>query len=237
MSFIPGAAGVAAQMPDGFTGLGMKAADAADANTTFTSVMTDVQVVSITAARTYTLPSTDISGTTVKKGREIVFRNRGAFDLTILSSVGNTVETIRVGYVRLRALQDAPTTAAHWSVEEVYEKYFHASAYTNLSDAGVKTFALIRQNESLTVRIPLTISGTKPNTARPQLAVLFPVRFRPGSDLNLVAWVQNNATTSISNAYAKTDGNLDFYTSTGSATWTSGTAAQIFESAVSYPLV
>lgn len=81
----------------------------------------DIQIFSPTAAHDVNLPTTSVAS-----GRAFYIVNRGGFALTIKSSGGNTVITPSTGTVTngvylVRALQAAPTTAAHWMVECVYE--------------------------------------------------------------------------------------------------------------------
>lgn len=94
--------------------------------TTLTSSDSRQQIFQLSAARTVVLPSTG-----VLKGHVYVLENTGAFDLTIQSSNlsvlirangTNITATIQKGRVVLVALQDAPTTPAHWRVQDLYEE-------------------------------------------------------------------------------------------------------------------
>ncbi len=81
----------------------------------------DIQIFSPTAAHDVNLPTTSVAS-----GRAFYIVNRGGYALTIKSSGGNTVITPSTGTVTngvylVRALQAAPTTAAHWMIEYINE--------------------------------------------------------------------------------------------------------------------
>jgi hypothetical protein len=83
-----------------------------DQAVTLTNKSSRFQVVTLTAARTYTLPSTGI-----KAGDTFTFINRATVDsyrLNLNSSGGNAVDWIVNGKITVIALQDTPTTAGHW---------------------------------------------------------------------------------------------------------------------------
>lgn len=88
----------------------------ADANTTMTIASLRNQVITPTATRTYKLPTT-----TVKKGDRWTFYNQATlasgFLVNVQSSGANAIASV-LGSYRLAfvALQDTPTTAAHWLV-------------------------------------------------------------------------------------------------------------------------
>lgn len=78
---------------------------------------TIIDNVSISTATDYNLPST------VRKGQVYLVLSEVTNNalLTIKSSDGDTVETIRNGYCLVVAKQDTPTDATHWKVADVYE--------------------------------------------------------------------------------------------------------------------
>ncbi len=108
-------------IPYGITGqIGNVRASSSTAQT-LVNADNDIQIFTPTAAHDVNLPTTDVAS-----GRAFYIVNRGGYALTIKSSGGNTVVspstgTVTNGVYLVRALQAAPTTAAHWMVEGVYE--------------------------------------------------------------------------------------------------------------------
>ena len=108
-------------IPYGITGqIGNVRASSSTAQT-LVNADNDIQIFTPTAAHDVNLPTTSVAS-----GRAFYIVNRGGYALTIKSSGGNTVITPSTGTVTngvylVRALQAAPTTAAHWQVEYVYE--------------------------------------------------------------------------------------------------------------------
>lgn len=108
-------------IPYGITGqIGNVRASSSTAQTLVNSD-NDIQIFTPTAAHDVNLPTTSVAS-----GRAFYIVNRGGYALTIKSSGGNTVVspstgTVTNGVYLVRALQAAPTTAAHWQVEYVYE--------------------------------------------------------------------------------------------------------------------
>jgi len=108
-------------IPYGITGqIGNVRASSSTAQTLVNSD-NDIQIFNPTAAHDVNLPTTSVAA-----GRAFYIVNRGGYALTIKSSGGNTVVspstgTVTNGVYLVRALQAAPTTAAHWQVEYVYE--------------------------------------------------------------------------------------------------------------------
>lgn len=80
---------------------------------TTTLVVTDNkhQLFNLSAARTVVLPTTG-----VKAGQKWLIQNSGTFTLTVQSSGLNTLTTVLGTNAILTALQDSPTSAAHWSI-------------------------------------------------------------------------------------------------------------------------
>lgn len=108
-------------IPYGITGqIGNVRASSSTAQT-LVNADNDIQIFTPTAAHDVNLPTTSVAS-----GRAFYIVNRGGYALTIKSSGGNTVITPGTGTVTngvylVRALQAAPTTAAHWMVEYIYE--------------------------------------------------------------------------------------------------------------------
>jgi len=255
MGFIAGAAGQPAQAPDGLTGLGIKAVFSADADTTFLSTMTDVQIANLTTARIYTLPSTDPStGATVKAGRELIFKNRGSFNLSFNSSAGTAMTvanvatgsvgdpTIRNGYVRLRALQDAPTTPAHWLVEEVSDEYSAVATFTHPEFSPTSQVVVTRQNKVASIRIQdFTTAGSIVTGGSVLVATGFlPLRFRPAVPF-FVGAISKSIGAAVAGAFAiSTSGSLTVYQNYSGSGFSSGGTAGFGQTSntqfFSYPL-
>lgn len=157
-------------IPYGVTGqIGNVRASSSTAQTLVNSD-NDIQIFTPTAAHDVNLPTTSVAS-----GRAFYIVNRGGYNLTIKSSNGNTVITPGTGtptngvYV-VRALQAAPTTAAHWQVEYAYEVGTFTPTVFGRSTAGAGTYtiqngAYSRINNLVTVSVSLlwtahTGSGT-----------------------------------------------------------------------------
>ncbi len=93
----------------------LSATTGADADTAMTSASASIQIITPTANRVYTLPTTGIA-----QGQIYYFTNSAAVDannflITVNSSAGNLVRTIYPGCSgSVVALQATPTTGAHW---------------------------------------------------------------------------------------------------------------------------
>ena len=126
-----------------------------DAAVALTSTSSRFQVVTLTAARTYTLPSTDI-----KTGDTFTFINRATTDsyrLTINSSGGNAVDWIVNGKITVMALQDTPTTAAHWATTEAISEYTqYTTTTTGLGTPSISNVYYRRSNRDMDVVFNIT---------------------------------------------------------------------------------
>lgn len=114
------------------------------------------QVFNLTAARTVTMPSTS-----VLKGDEWVIENRAAFDLTVQSSGVNVINLLQSGRMILRALQDAPTSSAHWQVTARMSfipsniRALESTGTTTLTDGDIRT-QVFNLSAARTVVLPTT---------------------------------------------------------------------------------
>lgn len=150
-----------------------------------TTALTDAdnrqQTFALTAARTVTLPTTNIVA-----GDLWILENTGNFDLTVNASGGANVETIRVGHVYLRALVNTPTTAAHWLVENVQESIssITITVDTNVDSSQALALSAVRNNKAVTVGI-FTTPGIGSNTTGATLSSSstseWPTRLRPAT--------------------------------------------------------
>lgn len=182
--------------------------------TTLTVADSRRQVFNISAARTCVLPSAGI-----KAGDILVLENISAFDLTVQSS--NTSEvtiangcnqaaTIRSGFVELRALQDAPTTPAHWRVTDVFEEYEYAPNITGAVSTGSSAVRLTRHNKMVkcTIRIAPQTASASPEFST--TAVTAPVRMRPALEHRMPCTLYNNSAYVSGLAEIGTGGTLAF---------------------------
>ncbi len=149
------------------------------------------QIFNLSAQRDGRVPSTGI-----KSGEVFILENRGFFDLVVQTPDGtpltlangcNLDATIRAGSVYLVALQDAPTTPAHWRVIYVHEKYYHTTTWTANGGGGTGssgTIILLRNNQTVLCRIHAsnTAATTTTGTDRISSNTAIPTRFRSTSE-------------------------------------------------------
>lgn len=172
--------------------------------TTLTISDDPVQVFNLSAARTVVLPTTGVVA-----GAEYIMVNRGDFLLTVQASSGTEISiansannnaSIAIGYVKLRALQNAPTAATHWLVEDVYDNGSGSGSLTTTSGGATYTNTYIlsvrRQNYLVVGYIhaasaPSALIGTV--TTITTSAGAIPVRFRTTlTEQRLASAVINN---------------------------------------------
>ncbi len=147
------------------------------------------QIFNLSATRLVVLPTTSI-----KSGDVWTIKNRGAFDLTVQSSDAspmtiaggaNQDATVNIGRVVLRALQDTPTTEAHWLVEKIEETYTYSTAWsfsTGTGQTNSKAVLLTRIGNVVTVVLQEyealnAVTSTTPSSL--QMDTGIPTRFRP----------------------------------------------------------
>lgn len=139
-----------------------------DSVVTLTALDLRFQVVTLTAARTYTLPTTDI-----KTGDTFTFVNRAtnyAYRLNINSSGGNAIDWMVNGKITVMALQDNPTSAAHWAtVDAISDWTSYAIALTD--SVGGATIAnqttsgkYKRSGDSISLHVRTSFSGAAPSS-------------------------------------------------------------------------
>jgi len=92
-----------------------------DANVAMTIANTRVSATATSANRTVTLPTTSVKAGMVV---EVLTDCSGGYTIAINSSGANLIDTLKgtKGKISLMANQDAPTTAAHWRVVDVYDE-------------------------------------------------------------------------------------------------------------------
>jgi hypothetical protein len=126
MALIPGNSGTTTKAVDGLEGATSGApvvfpsgfqgsqipTTLADADFTMTAATNSVVVMTPTATRTITLPSTSIPA-----NYSITVINRSAsFSILVNSSGGGLVATVGLGQVTVLSTQASPTAAGHWSI-------------------------------------------------------------------------------------------------------------------------
>lgn len=204
------------------------AADIATSNTDITLPENSNRYIafsSFTASRNITLPTTS-----VRAGELFTLENTTQFDMVVKSSNGvaltvangsNSDATVYRGYVKLRALQDAPTTPAHWRIVEVYEYYVNSTSITNTSASPVsRDYAVVRFNRTVTISQKSAITTfTKANTSNPVWATAIPSRFRPVATVRFGNQDRNNAVDEIGSYEINTSGTMFFYRP-AEAAWT-----------------
>jgi hypothetical protein len=164
-------------------------ASAGDANYTFTSTgPMRVRVASPSTARTVTLPTTNI-----KAGAEFELLVTGATEtnyVVLNSSGANEVDRIGgSGKILVVALQDTPTTAAHWQVVDVWEKAagtitLNSGAGSGANYGSAKTVAYLRNNKAMMLKMTVAFYVTTGTGATDTIgsAADIPTRFRPATE-------------------------------------------------------
>jgi hypothetical protein len=160
------------------------------------------QVFNLSAARTLVLPTTGI-----KAGDLYRIENISASDLTIQSSNlsaltlangANLEGTFRSGYCILIALQDAPTTPAHWRITNIYEEYVQTTISSN--NFTSIAFRITRNNKSIVFSGTSDWSVTDNTLTQSSTAGLIPSRFRPVVTHRIRPAVSSGITFSITAA-------------------------------------
>jgi len=86
-----------------------------------------VQVLNPAGAITVKLPTTSVLA-----GEVFTIVNQSANLVTVQSSGANTIDEIIAGYVKVVALQDAPTSSSHWRVIDVAETFVHTTNWSGI---------------------------------------------------------------------------------------------------------
>lgn len=152
---------------------------AADADTTLTITSNQLgYLASPAAARTVTLPTTG-----VKAGWRYRLEVSGATEtnyVVINSSGANEIDRIGgAGYIEVMALQDTPTTAAHWrviNVQEVSTLTGQTYTFQNSGTITNRTIKCLRSNKTVQIYAESgTVSGSASNSG--YLSIPIPARF------------------------------------------------------------
>jgi hypothetical protein len=134
--------------------------------TTLTIASNPNQLTTLSAARTYVLPTTSVPA-----GYPITITNNGDFALTINASGGTAVATLHVGTIRLVARIATPTAKADWIVQSIISKTTYSSTFSYTGGSGGSTsgsVSIVLERAGNFVRVyapgPVATSGTS-NTA------------------------------------------------------------------------
>lgn len=139
-----------------------------------------VQVLNPAGAITVKLPTTGIAA-----GEVVRIANRSAFDVTVQSSDAtaftvangaNIDATVQSGYVQFVALQNAPTTPAHWLVTDVYSESSFTATATGFTANPTGTVKTVKRNKTVTIYFP-AIQAT--SNATTMTITGMPVEIRP----------------------------------------------------------
>ncbi len=159
----------------------------------------------------------DLPTTNVKQGRVFALNVTGATTtntVTLRSSGANTIDLIAgSGRIQVVALQDTPTTAAHWGVLSVSEYMTTSATSAGLTANASVTFYLTRNNKQALVTYTGVGTGkTKDGANGPiEFTTVLPTRFRPAStDQGNLSWGQNTTGSAIA-AVARTNGDIEVY--------------------------
>jgi len=210
---------------------------ASDADTILLNTSNDAQNFNISATRNVTLPTTG-----VKNGRVFTITNRGAFDLVIKASNGNALTianscnqdaTIQKGRVIVRALQDTPTTPAHWSVDYVHElDVSFTVTLTGMTASTTGTAKFSRTNKIVALFLP-GLTGTSNTTA--MTATGLPARIATAYAAELPTSVRDNGTNGF--GWAETGNSsttITFYNGTGFGAFTGSGSKGLLGSTLAY---
>jgi hypothetical protein len=180
-------------------------------------------VSSPAAAVTVTLPTTDVKAGFVYK-IDVVGATETNF-VRLNSSGGNEVDRIGgEGFIQVMALQDSPTTAAHWRIVNMYEKSTTAPVgsvtFGNSSPTTLQSswFILSRSNKNVTLSIGQVYTTISPGSVTSvSVAACIPVRFRHSQArfIPVIAGISNGigavSSQNSSNGLVATGGALEAY--------------------------
>lgn len=135
------------------------------------------QVINPAGAITINLPTTGIMA-----GEAIIIRNRSANLVTIQSSGANDIYAVNTGFVRLVALQDAPTAAAHWHLADV-DDYVSSTLNGSGSYTSGGAFNIYRKGNMVTIAV-MTAAGHASASTATSAASLVAAKFCPSAEIN-----------------------------------------------------
>lgn len=208
----------------------------AGGTTTLTSGSAREQLFVLSAASVVKMPTTNIlDGDTFK----FFTGNSGNFDLSFQSSAGTAMTVAnganidptmnRNGRVIMVALQNAPTTPAHWQIVELYEEYDDA-ATTSGAIAGILSYKFTRHNKQVTfegVTNATNFSGTATATQYLSVSAILPRMQPPFSRSFTQIILYNNVTTQLAASFT-TGAELRIYRDVAGNTWVSGNGIYLY---------
>jgi hypothetical protein len=173
------------------------------------------RVVSPAAAKTVTLPTTDI-----KAGYQMLLRVSGATEanyVVLKSSDADEIDRIgEEGVIHVMALQDTPTDKTHWVVLRLFEKISLSGAISSGGGTGSPVYAVKAMRSlqgtggslcgNITVCGTFT-TGTSPSTDLVVTGAI-PTRFRPTRDMTNINRL-STASDLIYAPYISTGGNME----------------------------
>lgn len=167
---------------------------------TVTLTITDNPYQSFSAASTVVLPTTSVLA-----GQLWLIENRQtASTITIQSSNTNTIDTIINGYAILEALQDTPTTSAHWRVVEITSLESVTATGSGDYTAGVLRVTRVNSNINVTVTTNVTFSS---NSNPLSATGLIPAFARPAATKSNI---YSSSTVQVLLMAVRADGTLEF---------------------------
>jgi hypothetical protein len=177
--------------------------------TTLTSSSNPVQLTTLTAARTYVLPTTGIS-----VGYPITIINNGDFALTVQASGGQTVAIVNIGMIHIVSNVNTPTLKTDWTVRYIKSKTTTNTTFSFNGGGGTSgSVAVIteRINNFVNIYCPAAVAttGTGSTVLTSNTAIVS--HFRPVNTTALpYNTTRNNATqgTTPGVFYVNTDGTL-----------------------------
>lgn len=174
----------------------------------------DLYISSPAAPITQALPTTN-----VKAGKRFRLTVAGATEtnyVALQSSGANEIDRIGgTGYILVQALQDAPTTAAHWKVMQLEENSNTIAAVTT-GDIGVNSNTIVFRKKQFSsdgicwmeFASATAASGGTSSIGIP--ASTLPARFRPASAKRVVGILLSNNIVVAAAITVSTDGSVTY---------------------------
>jgi hypothetical protein len=183
------------------------------------------QITTLSAARTYVLPTTS-----VPTGYRITITNTADFALTVQASGGTTVAVVHVGTVSLIANTATPTAKADWIVDRLVSKTTVSSTWTFAGSGGTSgavSLVLQRDKDMVRVYIPSVIatSGTAGTFFASNTAA--PAAFRPGGTMGMPCNGIRNNGSGINSAgvlFALSNGTFQLFRDDGATAFTNSSS-------------
>lgn len=193
--------------------------------TTLTASDVRHQLFTLTAARTCVFPTTSI-----KKGEVWRIETSGAFFLTIQSSDTTTLTTIMDGFAVYEALQDTPTSSAHWRNLDLYSSSdvavnFNENAGNTKTNNVTFNFARRKNTINVTLQSAFALESGATSSTTFLDSTVIPTTYRPTGDATFLTWsVTKNTAARVAYIRFDTDGSVFVYADdTRTVTWDTAT--------------